>query len=93
MKYLLTQAISYFFDFLNILIVIRVLLSWIPISRDNPFIRIIYQLTEPILAPVRKLLERSIFGGRGMMIDFSPIIAYILLEVIRSILMRIVLMG
>ena len=34
---------------------VRVIISWLPISRDNQLIRALYQLTEPILAPIRIL--------------------------------------
>lgn len=45
-------------------------------GQDNPFSRFIYELTEPILEPIRKLTG-------GGMIDFSPIVAYFLLRVLQ----------
>jgi len=45
-------------------------------------IRLLYQLTEPILSPIRR------FATFGMM-DFSPIVALILLEVIRGFLVTL----
>ena len=60
----------------------RVLLSWFHVGPSSPFypvIAILYQVTEPILAPIRRLLPR--FG----MMDFSPIVAFILLGVVRNI--------
>ncbi|NLK21006.1 MAG: YggT family protein [Epulopiscium sp.] len=82
----LYKAVSIFFNLLNLLIFARVFLSWFPINRDNPFIILIYKLTEPILLPARKLMEKSVFGGRGLMIDFSPLISLLALEFIRKIL-------
>ncbi|NLP46155.1 MAG: YggT family protein [Epulopiscium sp.] len=90
MNTILLQSIDWFFQLLNILILIRVLLSWFPISPNNPLVALLYNLTEPILGPIRYLLEKSIFGGRGMILDFSPIIAMFVLQAIRSILIIIV---
>ncbi|MCC6382482.1 MAG: YggT family protein [Dehalococcoidia bacterium] len=50
-------------------------MSWFPVSPTNPFNRLLYQITEPILAPVRRLLPRT-----GM-IDFSAMLVIILLYV------------
>ncbi|WP_058485443.1 YggT family protein [Defluviitalea phaphyphila] len=83
-KSILSVAIEIFFYILNMLIFIRVILSWFPINRDNPFVLIIYQLTEPILGPIRALMQKSVLGGKGLMIDFSPIIALFLLEFIKN---------
>ncbi|HHW66822.1 YggT family protein [Defluviitalea raffinosedens] len=83
---ILSSALVVFFNLLDMLIFIRVLLSWFPFSHGNPIVALIYQLTEPILGPVRSLIQRSVLGGRGMMIDFSPIIALLLLEFAKNIL-------
>jgi YggT family protein len=71
---LLIQALGYFVYILDILIFIRCILSWIPNMFTNPLGRLVYRLTEPILAPIRKLLFGSPIGG-GMGLDFSPVIA------------------
>lgn len=86
----LRSALIVFFNLLDMLIFIRVLLSWFPIDRNNPLIVILFQLTEPILEPVRALIQRSVLGGRGMMVDFSPIIALLLLEFIKNILIYLI---
>lgn len=82
---ILIIALGIFYDVLSFAILIRCILSWFPISRNNIVIRIIDALTEPILGPVRRLIQRSPLGG-GMMIDFSPVIAYILLYFVFSLL-------
>lgn len=48
-------------------IVIRAVLSWVSPDPYNPVVRLLYRLTEPVLARVRRLLP---LGGMG--IDFSP---------------------
>jgi len=62
--YPLIQAVRWFFKALEILLIVRIILSWIPIGRNNDFVRLLFSLTEPILAPVRNLLYRSPLGGR-----------------------------
>ncbi len=55
---------------LVILIFIRVAFSWISRDFNNPIYRFTFQLTEPILRPVRNLLPGGGMGG----LDFSPMI-------------------
>lgn len=54
----------------------RVLMSWIDPTFSNPLGRFLYGATEPILAPIRRVLPRT-----GM-IDFSPLIVLLLLGVV-----------
>ncbi len=90
MAYILARAVSYFASFLQIVITIRIFLSWIPILRDSSFARIIYMLTEPILGPIRDIINRSPLGGRGMIIDFSPIFAFFLINLVTTLLIDII---
>ena len=86
LKSVLYQAVDMFFGLLDFLIFVRVILSWIPIGRGNPIIQLLYTLTEPILAPIRSLLDKSPLGG--MMLDFSAVFALILLYFIRMLLLN-----
>lgn len=83
MSYTVYRALSYLIQFIEYAILARVLISWFPISRDSQLIRILYMLTEPILAPIRRIVQRSEFT-RKLMIDFSPILAFLLLQVLRN---------
>ena len=66
------------------LIFFRVILSWIRVDLEgNFFFRFIFELTEPMLAPFRKI------GSTGFL-DFSPLIAIILLELIKRALSLLV---
>lgn len=91
MSLIIFNALIIFVEILDYLILARVFLSWIPISRDNPIIKFIYALTEPILAPIRNMLQKSPLGGPGMILDFSPIIAFFLIRFIVSIAGHILL--
>ncbi len=90
--YILYNAIIKLIEIIELLILARVFLSWVPNMRDNQIVRFIYQVTEPMLSPVRSMIERSSFG-RNMMIDFSPIIVFLILGILKRILARIFLVG
>jgi len=75
----LLQVVLYAFV---ILIFVRVAFSWIGPNPRNRIFMISYQLTEPILAPVRNLLPQS------MGIDLSPMIVTFLLFMIINMLGR-----
>jgi YggT family protein len=91
---LLITAIRYFCNFLYALIFIRVILSWFPMAHGSAPVRLLFSITEPILAPIRSVIKKSPLGGPGMMLDFSPIIAYFLIvlaqQVVISLLMQFV---
>lgn len=54
----------------------RAILSWFQMDPRNPLIAVLDQITEPILAPLRRVVPRL-----GM-IDITPLVAIILLQVI-----------
>ena len=60
-------------------IFIRVLLSWFPIDPRNPLVTALYDVTEPILEPLRRFIPRL-----GM-IDITPLVAILLIQVIAKI--------
>ena len=68
---------------LTIAIFVRVLSSWIPMKLPWGLGEFVFSVTEPILAPIRRALP--FMGG----MDFSPFIALIAIQVIESILLRL----
>ncbi len=76
------QALYYLIRILDFLILIRIILSWLPIGRGSVIVNLVYTLTEPVLGPIRNMLSKSPIGGPGMMLDFSPIIAYFLFDIL-----------
>jgi YggT family protein len=62
----------YFFALLAMII-----LSWVAPGSKHPAIYLLHQITEPVMAPVRKVLPAM--GG----MDFSPILVFILINVIQ----------
>jgi len=80
---LLYNAIDMFFNLLGLAIVARALLSWFSLSPDHPAVRILNQITEPILAPLRRFIPLV-----GMM-DITPIVALLLLQVVRQVVLSL----
>ena len=74
-KLLLTLLMTYF-----VLIIARVIVSWIASQSRHPLIPLVYQLTEPVLGPFSKLLPP--IGG----IDLSPLFALIALRFLMLLL-------
>ena len=66
----------------KIVIIARAVLSWVSPDPYNPIVRMIYQISEPILFPIRKRVPY--FGG----IDWSPIIAIIAIIFLESFLVQ-----
>ena len=63
---------------LQIGIFIRILLSWFPIDPSNPIIRVLNEVTEPVLAPFRRVIPRI-----GMF-DLSPLAALLVISVLQN---------
>lgn len=77
----IAQAILYT---LEIAMLLRAILSWFPISEDNPFVLFVTMLTEPIVAPIRALFERMDWF-QNIPIDVSFFVAYLLLSVVSTV--------
>ena len=89
MKLILATTVSYFFEFLNYMILIRVFLSWFNFNPKNKIVMLIYQLTDPVLEPVRKLTSK--LGLNVGMVDFSPIISLLFLYyIVKPLLLTLI---
>ena len=67
-------------DVYSFVILIAVILSWVPVNRRHPLIAILHGLTEPVLAPIRRVLPPM--GG----LDLSPMVLLILLQLLKRLL-------
>jgi len=67
-------------DVLTIAILLRVVVSWFAPRSTNMLVIILYRVTEPLLAPLRRIIPRV-----GMF-DFTPLVAIILIQVIYYLL-------
>lgn len=79
------QLVQTLFQVYSFILLARVLITWFQVDPYNPIVRILYQLTEPLLAPIRRLLPQT-----GMM-DFSPIVAFIAITVLERIVISMML--
>ena len=61
-------------------VIIAALLTWIEPNPDNPIVRFLYSVTEPVFDWVREHLP-VFFGG----IDFSPLIVLIVIEFLQQV--------
>jgi YggT family protein len=75
--------VSWTFWILKAALIVRVISSWLPISPSSGWVRWSYALSEPILAPLRRVVPN--LGG----LDITPILAYFLLTITESILFRL----
>lgn len=82
---LIAELINIVFTVLNLAILARVLVSWVNPNPYHPAMQVLIQITEPILAPIRRYLPQT-----GM-IDFSPLVALILLSLVQRLLLSLLL--
>ena len=66
---------------LTIIILLRVVVSWYSPRPTNILVKFLHRITEPILAPLRRIIPRV---GR---FDFTPLVAIILLQLIYYLLL------
>lgn len=77
----ISQVILLILRIFEFVLLARVLLSWFPnVDRSNPIIQLLYDITEPVLRPIRDMLPPN-----GMF-DLSPLIAFLIIQVIATIL-------
>ena len=77
------QAIATLLDMILTLymwiIIVRALISWVNPDPYNPIVQFLYKVTEPVLAPIRRLLPTGRIG-----IDFSPLIVLFIIIFIKQ---------
>ena len=85
--YILKTTLSILLGLLETLMLIRAILSWFPIGEDGPIgalARLVFALTEPVIYPVRVLMERlNLF--QGLPIDMSFFFTFILISILTSV--------
>ena len=86
MNSFVVQFITILTNILYIAMIGRVIMSWLNLTPSSPLYSIkaiIFQITEPVLGPIRRVMPR--FG----MFDFSPMIAIFLIALVRKILVSL----
>lgn len=74
--------VSFLLEILSIAIIVRIILSFIDPQFRTPIGRIVFDLTEPIMDPIRRIVPPI-----GM-IDLSPMVAILLIQVLNILLSR-----
>lgn len=83
-SYILNSLLS----LLQLVIFINAIISWLPVPRDSQWVQLLTQISEPVLMPIRNMMNR--FVGQSMLtFDISPIIAIALLQILKGIIARI----
>jgi len=78
----LATIVSYLLQIYMWVIIIRALISWVNPDPYNPIVRFLYQVTEPVLYPIRRRLP--FMGG----IDLSPIIVLLAILFLQVFLVK-----
>jgi YggT family protein len=73
------QLVHWIFTLYSVAIIIRVLLSWLRVSYYHPVARFFIQITEPVLAPLRRYIPPM--GG----LDFTPMVALLILWIVERL--------
>jgi YggT family protein len=73
------RLVATLIDLYSVVVLAAVVMSWIRIDRRLPLAKLVYSLTEPVLAPIRRVLLS--IGG----LDFSPMVLLIALRVLRRL--------
>ncbi|MGI6648065.1 MAG: YggT family protein [Bacillota bacterium] len=81
----LISLVDLLFDLLSWLIIGRCILSFVQHDPYHPVIQWVYRITDPVLKPFRQLIPAT--SG----IDFSPLVALLVIMVVNSLVVRILL--
>ena len=79
----LAPELRLLFNILSLAIIVRALLSWFNLPPGNRLIILLYDVTEPILAPLRRVVPRI------AMIDITPLVAILLMNFISTVLRQV----
>ena len=76
----MTPLFLLFLDVYTFVVLVSVVLSWLRLSPDNPVVRVVTALTEPALAPIRKVVPDV--GG----FDLSPMLLLLVIQLVKRLL-------
>ena len=81
----IVNFVSILFDLMSFAILARILMSWLPSGGGGRVRSFLHDVTEPVLGPFRRVIPRL-----GML-DISPIVAIIALDLLRSIVIQLLI--
>jgi YggT family protein len=68
-------------DLYSLIVLVAVIMSWIPVDRRHPIAAAVRAVTEPLLAPIQRVIPPM--GG----LDLSPMVLLIALQFLKSLLL------
>jgi YggT family protein len=74
------RLISALIDLYSFIVLAAVIMSWLPVDRRSPLPMMVFRLTEPALAPIRRVLPSM--GG----LDLSPMVLLLGLQFLKRFL-------
>ncbi len=84
---MIIPILNFVFQALNMTLLARVLLSWVPHNPYHPIVQFLYQVTDPMLRPFQNIVPASKLGG----IDLSPLFTFMALNLIQKLLFALLL--
>ena len=79
----LIRFVGWLLDLYSYVVIAAALISWVSPDPYNPIVRFLRQVTEPVLAPVRRLLPPWKTGG----LDLSPVIVLIAIQLVERVIL------
>ncbi len=79
----LIRVVSFLFDLWSFAILARVFLSWMNLSPYHPVVRALDKVTEPVLAPLRRVVPPI-----GM-VDITPLVALLLIQLVARVVVSV----
>ena len=80
------EILSLLLQIYSYVLLARALVSWIPnLDPYNPIVQFLYQITEPVLEPIRRLIPPV-----GGMIDISMLVAFFGIMILQQLLFSLV---
>jgi len=86
---IVADAVVIIGNLLIALLFLRAIMSWMPFNPSGiggTVYRILSAITEPLISPVRRLVQRSPISGSGMLIDFSPMLVMLAIFLLTPII-------
>ncbi len=86
--YTLYRAVRLAFRLYEVILFVRIFLSWTNLNPYNSkIVRFLSDLTDPLLAQIERFMPQALL----MPLNFSPIVAILLLSVVESVVLRLLM--
>jgi YggT family protein len=86
---MVSHIAGYVYSAFTLLVLANVLLSWFPKFRWHPVGRIVFNLTEPMLRPFRRILPLMRLRRGTVAMDFSPVLLLLAGWIVCTVLVQL----